>query len=277
MKTDNPGGDRGDDPDAWLGLSRESRGDGPPDGAGWFRDCRNAAIVLTGWPLGRRGEIGPAAQADSRRAFVLIGLALGLFAAPVAWIAEGLGLTALGAAVFATVAVVVLTNAQAEGGAAAAAADLADIETGSDRRFALIAGCVGAILLARIAGLAALAPLSAMLGALIAAQILSAATMALTALTRAVWAGGEGDPVGDPLYNRDGSVALWISGGAALLLAILFIGFWTALVAAVVCLVVVAAVWASADLCGMPRDRNFLYTVRIKTELAVILTVVAVG
>ena len=104
MKTDNRGGDRGDDPDAWLGLSRESRGDGPPDGAGWFRDCRNAAIVLTGWPLGRRGEIGPAAQADSRRAFVLIGLALGLFAAPVAWIAEGLGLTALGAAIFATVA-----------------------------------------------------------------------------------------------------------------------------------------------------------------------------
>ena len=248
-----------------------------PMGPAGFGDCRNAAIVLTGWPLGRRGEIGPAAQADSRRAFVLIGLALGLFAAPVAWIAEGLGLTALGAAVFATVAVVVLTNAQAEGGAAAAAADLADIETGSDRRFALIAGCVGAILLARIAGLAALAPLSAMLGALIAAQILSAATMALTALTTAVWAGGEGDPVGDPLYNRDGSVALWISGGAALLLAILFIGFWTALVAAVVCLVVVAAVWASADLCGMPRDRNFLYTVRIKTELAVILTVVAVG
>ena len=287
MKTDNRGGDRGDDPDAWLGLSRESRGDGPPDGAGWFRDCRNAAIVLTGWPLGRRGEIGPAAQADSRRAFVLIGLALGLFAAPVAWIAEGLGLTALGAAVFATVAVVVLTNAQAEGGAAAAAADLADIETGSDRRFALIAGCVGAILLARIAGLVALAPLSAMLGALIAAQILSAATMALTALTGAAWAGGEGegdppgdppgDPLYDPLYDGDGSVALWISAAAALLLAILFIGFWTALVAAVVCLVVVAAVWVSADLCGMPRDRNFLYTVRVKTELAVILTVVAVG
>ena len=98
-----------------------------------------------------------------------------------------------------------------------------------------------------------------------------------------MWAGGEGegdplvDPLYDPLYNRDGSVVLWISGGAALLLAILLIGFWTALVAAVVCLVVVAAVWVSADLCGMPRDRNFLYTVRIKTELAVILTVVAVG
>ena len=67
-------GDRGDDPDAWLGLSGlglsgRHGGDGP-SGGGWFRDCRNAAIVLTGWPLGRRGEIGRAAAADSRRAFV---------------------------------------------------------------------------------------------------------------------------------------------------------------------------------------------------------------
>ena len=280
MTTDERGGVRGDErrddrddgPDAWFGLSRRS-GDGRSDGAGWFRDCRNAAIVLTGWPLGRRGEIGPEAEADSRRAFVLVGLALGLPAALFGWIADGLGLQLFGAAVFATVAVVILTNARAESGAAGAAADLAGTEAGSDRRFALIAGCVGAILLARIAGLSAIPTLAEMLGALIAAQVLSAAAMALATLIGSAGAGGE---EADPLFGREGSAAPWISGAAALLLAILFVGVWTALLAAAVGLLVAASVWGAAEICGMPRDRNFLYTIRVKTELAVILTVAAV-
>lgn len=270
--TENRGGDRSDDPDTWLGLSRRN-GDGPLAGAGWFRDCRNAAIILTGWPFGRRGEIGRAAEADSRRAFVLVGLALGVPAALFAWLADILGLQAFGAAVFAAVTLATLTNARAEGAAAAAAADLTGAGEGSDRRFAVIAAAVGAILLARIAGLAAVAPLSAMLAALLAALVLSTATMALATL-----AGGDSDA--DPLFDRrpdgGGSIALWISAAAALLLAILFLGLWTALVAAVVSLIVGGLVLASAGLFGMPRDRNLLYTVRIKTELAVIVTVVAV-
>ena len=281
MTTDERGGVRGDErrddrddgPDAWFGLAGRS-GDGLSDGAGWFRDCRNAAIVLTGWPLGRRGAIGPAAEADSRRAFVLVGLALGLPAALFGWIADVLGLQLFGAAVFATVAIVILTNARAESGAAAAAADLAGTEAGSDRRFALIAGCVGAILLARIAGLSAIAGLAEMLGALIAAQVLSAAAMALATL--AGTAGAVQADESDPLFGSDGSAALWISGAAALLLAILFVGVWTALLAAAVGLLVAASVWGTAEICGMPRDRNFLYTIRIKTELAVIVTVAAV-
>lgn len=274
--TDDRGDDRNDDPEAWFGPSRQS-GAGPYDGGGWFRDCRNAAIVLTGWPLGRRGEIGPAAEADSRRAFVLVGLALGLPAALFGWVADGLGLQLFGAAVFAAVTVVVLTNARAESGAAGAAADLAGTEPGSDRRFALIAGCVGAILLARIAGLSAIATLADMLGALIAAQVLSAAAMALATLTGTAGAGKaeHADPLFDPQRDRGGSVALWIGGAAALLLAILFVGLWTALLAAAVSLTVAALVWGSAEICGMPRDRNFLYTIRIKTELAVIVTVAA--
>lgn len=279
--SDDRGGDRGDDPDAWLGLSRQNGGGGPLEGAGWFRDCRNAAIILTGWPLGRRGEIGRTAEADSRRAFVLIGLGLGLPAALFAWLADSLGLQALGAAVFASVTLVTLTNARAEGAAAAAAANLAGAGEGSDRRVAVIAAAVGAILLARIAGLSALAPLSTMLAALLAAQVISTATMAL-----ATMAGGESDA--DPLFDRQsdlqlhrrfyrgGSVALWISAAAALLLAILFLGLWTALLAAAVSLMVGVLAFVSADLFGMPRDRNLLYTLRIKSELAVIVTVVAV-
>lgn len=279
---------RGDDPDAWLGLSRQNGG-GPPEGGGWFRDCRNAAIVLTGWPLGRRGEIGPAAEADSRRAFVPVGLALGLPAALVAWLADGLGLQIFGAAVFAAVTVVILTNARAESGAAAAAADLAGTEAGSDRRFALIAGCVGAILLARIAGLSAIAALADMLGALIAAQVLSAAAMALATLpgtAGAVRADGSDPlfgPQRDPKHNGErnpnhdggGSVALWTGAAVALLLAILFLGVWTGLLACAAALLVAALVWGSAEICGMPRDRNFLYTIRIKTELAVLVTAAA--
>ena len=272
--------DRGNDPDAWLG---------PPEGGGWFRDCRNAAIVLTGWPLGRRGEIGPAAEADSRRAFVPVGLALALPAVLIGWLAAGLGLHIFGAAVFAAATVVILTGARAESGAAAAAADLAETEPGSDRRFALIAGCVGAVLLARIAGLSAIANLADMLGALIAAQVLSAAAMALATLPGIAGAAGAGDS--DPLFgpqsdpkrdgerdpNRDGggSVALWTGAAAALLLAILFVGVWAGLLACAAALLVAALVWGSAEICGMPRDRNFLYTIRIKTELAVIVAIAA--
>ncbi len=285
--------DRHDDPDAWrglsgLGLSGRHDGDGPP-GVGWFRDCRNAAIVLTGWPLGRRGEIGRAAAADSRRAFVPVGLALGLAAAPVGWLADGLGLHIFGAAVFAAATVVILTSARAESGAAAAAADLAGTEAGSDRRFALIAGCVGAILLARVAGLSAIASLADMLGALIAAQVLSAATMALATLPVTAGAARTGESAGesDPLFgpqsngkrdgerNGGGSVALWTAAAAALLLAILFLGVWTGLLACAAALLVAGLVWGSAEFCGMPRDRNFLYTIRIKTELAVIVTAAA--
>lgn len=276
MTTDDRGDDRrdnpDDDPDTWLGVSRQS-GDGPSEGAGWFRDCRNAAIVLTGWPLGRRGEIGPAAEADSRRAFVPVGLALGLAAALFGWIADGLGLQIFGAAVFAAVTVVILTNARAESGAAGAAADLAQTEAGSDRRFALIAGCVGAILLARVAGLSAITPLADMLGALIAAQVLSGAAMALATLAAG---SADTDSLFDPQRDRSGSVALWTGGAAALLLAILFVGLWTGLLAVAAVLLVAALVWGSAEICGMPRDRNFLYTIRIKTELAVIVTVAAV-
>lgn len=276
--TDNPGSERGDDPDSWLGLSKKSGG-GPLEGGGWFRDCRNAAIILTGWPLGRRGEIGRAAEADSRRAFVLVGLALGLAAALFAWLAHLLGLQALGAAVFAAVTLVTLSNARSEGAAAAAAANLAGAEEGSDARFAVIAAAVGAILLARIAGLAALAPLTAMLAALLAAQVVSTATMALATLAAAA---GDADPLFDarrdaPRPDRGGSVALWISAAAALLLAVLFLGLWTALLAAAVSLIVGALVFVSADLFGMPRDRTLLHTLRIKTELAVIVTVVAVS
>ncbi len=286
--------DRHDDPEAWrglsgLGLSGRHDGDGPPGGGGWFRDCRNAAIVLTGWPLGRRGEIGRAAAADSRRAFVPVGLALGLAAAPVGWLADGLGLHIFGAAVFAAATVVILTSARAESGAAAAAADLAGTEAGSDRRFALIAGCVGAILLARVAGLSAIASLADMLGALIAAQVLSAAAMALATLpviagaARTGESAGENDPLFGPQSNgkRDGerngggSVALWTGAAAALLLAILFLGVWTGLLAYAATVLVAALVWGSAEICGMPRDRNFLYTIRIKTELAVIVTAAA--
>ncbi|MDE0149542.1 MAG: hypothetical protein OXM58_14315 [Rhodospirillaceae bacterium] len=278
MSTDDPKGERGDDPDSWLGLSRKSGG-GPLEGGGWFRDCRNAAIILTGWPFGRRGEIGRAAEADSRRAFVLVGLALGLAAALFAWLADLLGLQAFGAAVFAAVTLATLSHARAEGAAAAAAANLAGAEEGSDARFAVVAAAVGAVLLARIAGLAALAPLTAMLAALLAAQVLSTATMALATLP-----GGDGDA--DPLFDaqrdnprsdRGGNVALWISAAAALLLAILFLGLWTALLAAAVSLIVGALVFVSADLFGMPRDRNLLHTLRIKSELAVIVTVVAVS
>ncbi|MDE0718495.1 MAG: hypothetical protein OXH64_11220, partial [Rhodospirillaceae bacterium] len=152
-------------------------------------------------------------------------------------------------------------------------------EEGSDARIAVVAAAVGAVLLARIAGLAALAPLTAMLAALIAAQVLSTATMALATL-----AGGDGDA--DPLFDaqrdnprsdRGGNVALWISAAAALLLAILFLGLWTALLAAAVSLIVGALVFVSADLFGMPRDRNLLHTLRIKSELAVIVTVVALS
>ncbi|MDE0705803.1 MAG: hypothetical protein F4204_06845 [Rhodospirillaceae bacterium] len=278
--TDDRDRDRGDDPDAWLGLSGRHDGDGPP-GGGWFRDCRNAAIVLTGWPLGRRGEIGRAAAADSRRAFVPVGLALGLPAALIAWIADGLGLQIFGAAVFAAAALVILTNARAESGAAAAAADLAGTEAGSDRRFALIAGCVGAILLARVAGLSAMASLADMLGALIAAQVLSAAIMALATLPATPGAVKPDDT--DPLFgpqrdgerNGGGSVALWTGAAAALLLAILFLGLWSGLLAYAVAMLVAGLVWGAAEICRMPRDRNFLYTIRIKTELAVIVTAAA--
>ncbi len=269
---------RGDDPDAWLGLSRQNGGNGRFDGAGWFRDCRNAAIILTGWPLGRRGEIGPAAEADSRRAFVPVGLALGLPAALFGWLADGLGLQIFGAAVFAAVTVVLLTNARAECGAAATAADLAETEPGSDRRFALIAGCVGAILLARIAGLSAIATLADMLGALIAAQVLSASVMALATLseTAGTSKADDSDSPFEPQRDRGGSAALWIGTTAvALLLAILFVGFLTGLLAYAAAMLVGALVWFSAEIYGMPRDRNFLYTIRVKTELAVIVTVAA--
>ena len=283
MTTDDRGDDRGSDrgggPDAWLGLSGQNRGDGAFDGAGWYRDLRNAAIILTGWPLGRRGEIGPATEAKSRRAFVLVGLALGLAAALFGWIADGLGLQLFGAAVFATVAVVILTNARAECGAAATAAELAETEPGSDRRFALIAGCVGAILLARIAGLSAIASLADMLGALIAAQVLSAAVMALATLSETAGTGKADDsnPPFDPQRDKGDSTALSIvTNAVALLLAILFVGFLNGLLAYAAAMLVGALVWFSAEICGMPRDRNFLYTIRIKTELAVIVTVAAI-
>ncbi len=282
MSTDDPKGERGDDPDSWLGLSRRNGG-GPLEGGGWFRDCRNAAIVLTGWPLGRRGEIGRSAAADSRRAFVPVGLALGLAAAVIGWIADGLGLQIFGAAVFAAAALVILTNARAESGAAAAAADLAATEAGSDRRFALIAGCVGAILLARVAGLSALASLADMLAALIAAQVLSAAIMALGTLPGTAYAvrADESDPLFGPQRDGEhdgaGSIVLWAGAAAALLLAILFLGVWTGLLAYAAAMLVAGLVWGAAEICRMPRDRNFLYTIRIKTELAVVVTVVAVS
>jgi len=256
-----------DDPDAYLGLSEDPGGDGE---SSWFRDIRNAAITLTGWSLGRRGEIGRMETATSRRAFVLIGFGLGLAAALVAWIADGLGLYAFGAAVFATITVMSLTNARAEAGTATAAADLAGAAAGSDRRVALISGTVAVVLLARVAALTALAPLSTMLAAYIAALVLSTSAMALATL-----AGQEGDD--DALFSREGSGAVWISGFAAVLLAIVFLGFWTALLATFVSLLVGTWVWAWAGLFGIPRTRNLLYVIRIKVEVAVILTVVAVN
>lgn len=257
-----------DDPDKYLGLT----GDDAPSGgeASWFRDVRNAARVLTGWNLGIRGDLDPAAIAESRRAFVLVGLGLGIAAALVAWIADGLGLYVFGAAVFAAVTVTGLTNAKAEGGIAAAAADMTGATAGSDHRVAQIAGTVLAILLIRVAALTALAPLSTMLATFIAALVLSTSAMALASL-----AGRASDD--EPLFSDQGSGQLWISGLAAILLAIVFIGFWTALLAALVSLLVGALIWACADLFGIKRDRNLLYTIRIKTELSVIITVVAVS
>lgn len=258
----------GDDPDKYLGLAEDDRSDDAD--TSWFRDIRTAIIVLTGWKFGLRGDLDGQAIAESRRAFVLIGLGLGIDAALIAWIADGLGLYAFGAAVLAAVAVAAVTNMQAEGGLAAAAADLANADEGSDRRAALIAGSILSILLVRIAALTALAPLSTMLAAYIAALVLSTSAMALASL-----AGRESDD--EPLFSDRGSGQLWISGVAAILLAIVFIGFWTALLAAFVSLIIGALVWVCADLFGMKRDRNLLYTIRIKTELAVIVTVVAVN
>lgn len=256
-----------DDPDAYLGLSDEPD---PSDGDNsWFRDCRNAAGVLTGWRLGRRGDLLPEHVAESRRAFILIGLGLGLIASLFAWVADGLGLYAFGAAVVAAVTVTMLSNAQAETGLAVAGAEWAGAEKGSDRRTGFVAASVLSFLLVRVAALTSLAPLSTMLATLIAALVLSHSAMALASL-----AGQDSDA--EPLFAERGSGSLWISGIAALLLAIVFIGFWTALLAAFISLLVGALVWVSSDIMGMARDRNLLYAIRIKTELAVIITVVAV-
>jgi len=256
-----------DDPDKYLGLTDDDQPSGGD--ASWFRDLRNATKVLTGWNLGVRGDLDPGAVAESRRAFVLVGLGLGIAAALVAWIVDGLGLYVFGAAVFAAVTVTNLTNAQAEGGLAAAAADMTGAVAGSDRRVVQIAGGVLAILLIRVAALTALAPLSTMLAAFIAALVLSTSAMALASL-----AGRASDD--EPLFSDSGSGQLWVSGLAAVLIAIVLVGFWTALLAALVSLLVGALIWVCADLFGMKRDRNLLYAIRIKTELAVIITVVAV-
>ena len=217
-----------DDPDRYLGLDGDGGGadSGLDDGPGsWFRDLRIAATVLTGWRLGLRGEPADSDFAHSRRAFVLVGLGLGIVAAFIAWIADGLGLYVFGAAVFAAITVAGITNACAEGGLAAAGADLAGAEPGSDRRVTIIVAAILAVQLVRIAGLAALTPLSAMTATFIAALVLSTSAMALATLA------GRSDDA-DPLYSELGSGQLWISGVAALLLAIVFLGFWTALLAA---------------------------------------------
>ncbi len=253
------------DPDTYLDLSKDRA---EATNGSWFRDIRNAAITLTGWSFGRRGEISRIDMASGRRAFVLIGLALGLVAALAAWIGDSLGVHAFGAAVFATIAVVGLTNAQAEGGVAAAAADLAGATVGSDKRGIVISGSVAAVLLLRVAALTALTPPSTMLAVYTAALILSCSAMALATL-----AGLENDE--EPLFLHEGSGRVWISGFAAILLAIVFLGFWTAFLAAFISLLVGTVVWTCAGMLGIQRNRNLLYVVRIKVELAVLLTVVA--
>ncbi len=253
------------DPDTYLDLSKDRA---EARSGSWFRDIRNAAITLTGWSFGRRGEISRIDMASGRRAFVLIGLALGLVAALAAWIGDSLGVHAFGAAVFATIAVVGLTNAQPEGGVAAAAADLAGATVGSDKRGIVISGSVAAVLLLRVAALTALTPLSTMLAVYTAALILSCSAMALATL-----AGLESDE--EPLFLHEGSGRVWISGFAAILLAIVFLGFWTAFLAAFISLLVGTVVWTCAGMLGIQRNRNLLYVVRVKVELAVLLTVVA--
>jgi len=81
----------------------------------------------------------------------------------------------------------------------------------------------------------------------------------------------------EPLFLHEGSGRVWISGFAAILLAIVLLGFWTALLTVFISFLVGTLVWAWAGMLGLQRNRNLLYVIRIKVELAVLLTVVAVN
>jgi adenosylcobinamide-GDP ribazoletransferase len=203
-------------------------------GSGWFDDLRVAVSLLTRVPMPHPDGAVPVNLARAQRVFPLIGAAVGLAVGLVYWILSATGIPALAAAVLALAASALLTGALHEDGLG----DVADGFGGGRDRDAKLAimrdsrlGTYGALavitaFVAKVAALEAMAPSTA-LAALVAAHALGRAGIPVMA---AYLPHARSDGLGQGAGRPQGSEVA-IAVGSAVVIALLFLPFATALIA----------------------------------------------
>lgn len=248
---------------------------------GWLDDLHLAAGFLTRITPPPTGDAGGRPLAQAARAFPLVGAFVGLGAALVYALADGLGLTAPLAAVCALAALVLATGALHEdgladvadgfGGGATRDEKLAIMRQGASGAFGVIAVALGIV--ARVAALAALATPGVVAAALVVSGAASrAAIPAVMRRLPAARADGLGAAAGVPAQN-DVIVGLVIAGIAALAL----LGFGAAVVALAFGALAAAgvALLARRQIGGFTGD--VLGAVQQATEIAILLALVALA
>ncbi|MEO3432471.1 adenosylcobinamide-GDP ribazoletransferase [Inquilinus sp. CAU 1745] len=245
----------------------------------WARDILAAAIFLTRLPLRWRGEWPPGLHASAQRAFPIVGAGTGLAGGAVYFVAHGVGLPPVLAAIAAVAVQALLTGALHEDGLA----DMADgLGGGRDRNRKLEImrdsriGSYGAIALmlglaARIGAIAAIGDPAATAAALVASGAASRALLPF--LTRHF------DPARrDGIAATAGRPALGIAltaGGLAILAAVVAIGIGAGLAAiAVAAAAAFGVAWiARRQLGGYTGD--VLGAAQQAAEIFFLLTLVA--
>ncbi|MFQ5958717.1 MAG: adenosylcobinamide-GDP ribazoletransferase [Alphaproteobacteria bacterium] len=248
---------------------------------GWLDDLHLAAGFLTRVVPPPAGAAGARPLAQAARAFPLVGAFLGLGAAIIYALADGLGLTPPLSAVCALAGLVLATGALHEDGLA----DVADGFGGGDTRddklaimrqgasgaFGVIAVALGVV--ARVAVLAALAGPGVVAAALVASGAASRAAIPAVMLRLSpARADGLGAAAGVPTQN-DVVVGVAIAGVAALAL----LGIGTAIVALALGALAAAgvALLARRQIGGFTGD--VLGAVQQATEIVILLALVALG
>ena len=245
--------------------------------SGWTNALVGACAFLTRVPL--RAAMSQAPLALSARAFPLVGLLVGAFAAIVFALADALGLPALSTAFLAVLASLLLTGALHEDGLA----DTADgLGGGRDREHALAimrdsrSGAYGVLALVfsvglRVAALAAMPTIGDGIRALVAAH---AASRGFLPWLMQSLAAARTDGLGAGAGTPDAVGVLWAAGiGASIAIIALGIGAGTVALLAAASLVALLARVAQRRLGGYTGD--VLGAAQQLAEIAILLTAAA--
>lgn len=258
-------------------------------GDAWWRDIRIAALVLTRVRPDRTGPdasggidprlVGPDAVGHARRAFPVIGLAIGLVGAAAYGLSTWIGLYPLASAILAVAAMLLLTGARAEvdlaafaegmgrgGDTAARGAIMEDARLGY---YGIIT--LGVIVAFKVALVAGASPPEIAAANIVAASIAGRTALALAGnLARGVG----GDDLGG-LASDAGRASLWIAAAAAVALVVIFRPSWAGILAVIVAaLAIVAAVSFCRSRLGGLTFPAFGF-IELTVEIAVLVTLTA--